>query len=138
MKKLDSASVPHLTKARNTHSGDPVLDSVDSNSKRRWMEKLDSGSVPVMCLLCKCGLGSGPSSCVLKIGPSRCVDWEECFPDVGTGKGACSMCGLGKGPSVGTRKRAFAVCRLGMMAALIEKLGRMNVYLFIYLLEKFV
>ena len=37
------------------------------------------------------------------------------------------MCGLGKGPSVGTRKRAFAVCRLGMMAALIEKLGRMNV-----------
>ena len=73
------------------------------------MEKLDSGSVLVMCLLCKCG-------CVLRIGPSRCVDWEECFPDVGTGKGACSMCGLGRGPSVGTGKRAFAVCRLGMMA----------------------
>ena len=28
---------------------------------------------------------------------------------------------------VGTGKRAFLVCRLGMLAALTEKLGRMNV-----------
>ena len=113
MKKLDGASVPHLTKALNTHSGDPVFDSVDSNRKRRWMEKLDSGSVPVMCLLCKCG-------CALRKGPSRYVDWEECFPNVGTWKRAFLMCGLERGFSlcvdwerglfnVWTRKRPF--CR---------------------------
>ena len=45
------------------------------------------------------------------------MDWKVGFLDVWTGKG----------PSVGTGKRNFSVCRLGMMAALTEKLGRMNV-----------